>query len=189
MRAEHHSARRCATRAKGAARPAATARCVRSATDRATSSQMAGAMQFNLTCPRCQGKGRLRKRLPDLLSATGASRKPDIVEVRIPAGVQGVRGCACRARATRELWRSRGRSLHHHPGGAASVLPARRRQHRDPRPGERCRGGARREDRSADHRRTRAAEDSAGNAERTKVPACAKRAFTMPERTHAAIRL
>ena len=49
--------------------------------------QMAGNMRFNLTCPRCQGKGRLRNACP---SCHGEGRvfRTDTVEVRIPTGVQ-----------------------------------------------------------------------------------------------------
>jgi molecular chaperone DnaJ len=52
-----------------------------------TVSQMAGAMRFNLTCPRCQGKGRLRN---TCLVCHGDGRvfHPETVEVRIPQGVQ-----------------------------------------------------------------------------------------------------
>jgi molecular chaperone DnaJ len=50
--------------------------------------QMAGAMKFNLTCQRCGGKGRLRNTCPTCYG-DGRTSKQDIVEVRIPAGVQG----------------------------------------------------------------------------------------------------
>lgn len=52
-----------------------------------TVTQMAGAMRFNLTCPRCGGKGRLRN---VCLSCHGEGRvsRVDPVEVRIPPGVQ-----------------------------------------------------------------------------------------------------
>jgi len=49
--------------------------------------QMAGAMRFNLTCPRCQGKGRLPNTCPTCYGDGRVSRQ-DSVEVRIPAGVQ-----------------------------------------------------------------------------------------------------
>jgi len=49
--------------------------------------QMAGAMRFNLTCPRCQGKGRLRNTCPTCYG-DGRDSHQDSVEVRIPAGVQ-----------------------------------------------------------------------------------------------------
>jgi molecular chaperone DnaJ len=48
--------------------------------------QMAGAMKFNLTCPRCGGSGRLKNACPTCRGAGTVSR-PDSVEVRIPAGV------------------------------------------------------------------------------------------------------
>lgn len=49
--------------------------------------QMAGAMKFNLTCPRCQGKGRLANVCP-ACHGEGRKSSTDSVEVRIPAGVQ-----------------------------------------------------------------------------------------------------
>jgi len=49
--------------------------------------QMAGAMKFSLTCPRCDGKGRLRNVCPTC-HGDGRLSKPDVVEVRIPAGAQ-----------------------------------------------------------------------------------------------------
>jgi molecular chaperone DnaJ len=47
---------------------------------------MAGAMKFNLTCPRCGGTGRLRNTCPNC-RGEGFISRPDTVEVRIPAGV------------------------------------------------------------------------------------------------------
>lgn len=47
--------------------------------------QMAGAMKFNLTCPRCGGKGKLNNVCPKCRGAAVLSR-PDQVEVRIPTG-------------------------------------------------------------------------------------------------------
>jgi len=49
--------------------------------------QMAGAMKFNLTCPKCQGKGRLRNMCPNC-HGDGRIVKKEVVEVRIPAGAQ-----------------------------------------------------------------------------------------------------
>ncbi len=51
-----------------------------------TVTQTAGAMKFNLTCPRCGGSGRLKNVCP---SCRGEGRVPrsDVVEVRIPQGV------------------------------------------------------------------------------------------------------
>lgn len=49
-------------------------------------SQMAGAMKFNLQCPRCGGSGRL-KNICVPCKGEGRIAKPDSVEVRIPAGV------------------------------------------------------------------------------------------------------
>jgi molecular chaperone DnaJ len=48
---------------------------------------MAGAMRFNLTCPRCSGKGRLRNACPQC-QGEGRVATTEPVEVRIPAGVQ-----------------------------------------------------------------------------------------------------
>ena len=48
---------------------------------------MAGAMKFSLTCPRCDGKGRLRNVCPTC-HGDGRLSKRDVVEVRIPPGVQ-----------------------------------------------------------------------------------------------------
>jgi molecular chaperone DnaJ len=51
-----------------------------------TVSQMAGAMRFNLSCPRCAGRGRLRNVCPTCYG-DGRVARSDSVEVRIPAGV------------------------------------------------------------------------------------------------------
>jgi molecular chaperone DnaJ len=48
---------------------------------------MAGAMKFNLTCPRCGGKGRLSNACPTC-HGDGRITKTEVVEVRIPAGAQ-----------------------------------------------------------------------------------------------------
>lgn len=48
-------------------------------------SQTAGAMRFNVTCPRCQGRGRLINACPRCFG-DGRIVKTEIVEVRIPAG-------------------------------------------------------------------------------------------------------
>ncbi len=50
-------------------------------------SQMAGAMRFNLTCPRCGGSGRLRDACPTC-GGEGRVATPDTVEVRIPPGAR-----------------------------------------------------------------------------------------------------
>jgi len=52
-----------------------------------TVSQMAGAMKFNLTCPKCHGKGRLKNTCPTCQGDGRVSRQ-EAVEVRIPAGAQ-----------------------------------------------------------------------------------------------------
>ncbi len=51
-----------------------------------TVTQMAGAMKFNLTCPRCGGTGRLKNVCPTC-RGEGRIARPDTVEVRIPQGV------------------------------------------------------------------------------------------------------
>jgi molecular chaperone DnaJ len=51
-----------------------------------TVTQMAGAMKFNLTCPRCGGTGRLKNACPTCRGA-GVLMKSETVEVRIPQGV------------------------------------------------------------------------------------------------------
>ena len=51
-----------------------------------TVTQMAGAMKFNLTCPRCGGSGRLKNACPTCLGEGTISRS-EAVEVRIPPGV------------------------------------------------------------------------------------------------------
>ncbi|MDQ6663375.1 MAG: molecular chaperone DnaJ [Acidobacteriota bacterium] len=50
-------------------------------------SQMAGAMKFNLTCPKCGGKGRLRNACPTC-HGDGRIARTETVEIRIPAGAQ-----------------------------------------------------------------------------------------------------
>lgn len=49
--------------------------------------QMAGAMRFNLTCPRCNGRGQFRSSCGNC-RGEGRFVKTDMVEVRIPPGVQ-----------------------------------------------------------------------------------------------------
>lgn len=51
-----------------------------------TVTQMAGAMKFNLTCPRCGGSGRLKNACPSC-RGEGRIAHQDTVEVRIPQGV------------------------------------------------------------------------------------------------------
>ncbi len=51
-----------------------------------TVTQMAGAMKFNLTCPRCGGSGRLKNACPTC-RGEGRIAHQDTVEVRIPQGV------------------------------------------------------------------------------------------------------
>jgi molecular chaperone DnaJ len=49
--------------------------------------QMAGAMKFNLTCPRCGGSGKLKNACP-ACHGEGRVAATDTVEVRIPVGVR-----------------------------------------------------------------------------------------------------
>src|SRR5690349_19230081 len=49
--------------------------------------QMAGAMRFSLTCPRCEGTGRLGNKCPTC-HGDGRVSKTETVEVRIPPGAQ-----------------------------------------------------------------------------------------------------
>ncbi|MBV8071557.1 MAG: molecular chaperone DnaJ [Acidobacteriaceae bacterium] len=51
-----------------------------------TVTQTAGAMKFNLTCPRCGGSGRLKNTCP-ACRGEGRVARPDVVEIRIPQGV------------------------------------------------------------------------------------------------------
>jgi len=51
-----------------------------------TVTQMAGAMKFNLTCPRCGGSGRLNNACPTC-RGEGRVARQDTVDVRIPQGV------------------------------------------------------------------------------------------------------
>lgn len=50
-------------------------------------SQMAGAMKFNLTCPRCGGSGKLRNACPTC-GGDGRVTRTEQVEVRIPPGAR-----------------------------------------------------------------------------------------------------
>jgi molecular chaperone DnaJ len=50
-------------------------------------SQMAGAMKFNLTCPKCGGAGRLRNSCPTC-GGDGREAKTEQVDVRIPPGAR-----------------------------------------------------------------------------------------------------
>jgi len=50
-------------------------------------SQMAGAMKFNLTCPRCGGSGKLRNACPTC-GGDGRVTRTEPVEVRIPPGAR-----------------------------------------------------------------------------------------------------
>jgi molecular chaperone DnaJ len=50
-------------------------------------SQMAGAMRFNLSCPRCGGSGKLRNACPTC-GGDGRVTHTEIVEIRIPPGAR-----------------------------------------------------------------------------------------------------
>ncbi len=50
-------------------------------------SQMAGAMKFNLTCPRCGGSGKLRNACPTC-GGDGRVTRTEMVDVRIPPGAR-----------------------------------------------------------------------------------------------------
>ncbi len=52
-----------------------------------TVTQMAGAMRFNLTCPRCDGRGQLRDACP-ACHGEGRLLRTETIETRIPPGVQ-----------------------------------------------------------------------------------------------------
>src|SRR5690242_18886941 len=49
--------------------------------------QMAGAMKFNLSCPRCGGSGKLRNACPTC-AGEGRVAKTETVDIRIPAGAR-----------------------------------------------------------------------------------------------------
>ena len=68
---------------------------------------MAGAMKFNLTCPRCGGKGKLQNACPTC-HGDGRVARTETVEVRIPAG-RAERLAAARAgqRQRRHAWARR----------------------------------------------------------------------------------
>jgi len=48
---------------------------------------MAGAMKFNLTCPRCGGSGKLRNACPEC-GGEGRVTRTETVETRIPPGAR-----------------------------------------------------------------------------------------------------
>ena len=69
---------------------------------------MAGAMRFNLTCPRCGGNGRLRNACPTC-HGDGRIITAGTVEVRIPAGVaERIAPARCRERQCRHAGRPPG---------------------------------------------------------------------------------
>ena len=150
--------------------------------------QMAGAMRFSLTCPRCDGTGRLRNACPTC-HGDGRISRTETVEVRIPAGAQQGSRCASRARATpAPSARPPGDLYITVRVEAASVLPPRRRRYRDHGAGPHRRSRPGHQDRSAHHRRARAAQDSAGNQERPEIPPAREGRAQLAHRTRAAIR-
>ena len=89
-------------------------------------------MKFNLTCPRCGGKGKLRNACPTC-GGEGRVAQTETVEVRIPPGAQqrlpparaGQGQCRHHGRSSR-------RSLHHHTKVEEHpFFQPRRRQHRN----------------------------------------------------------
>ncbi len=126
-------------------------------------------------CPTCHGDGRISH--------------SETVEVRIPPGAQ--QGSRLRVAGQRQRGNARragGRSLHHRARRRSSVLPPRWRRHFDHRPGAHRRSGPGHQDRSAHHRRPRAAQDSAGDEERAEVPHARKGRAEFANRGPAAIR-
>ena len=68
--------------------------------------QTAGAMKFSLTCPRCDGTGRLRNKCPTC-HGDGRIAKTETVDVRIPPGAQqGSRLRVAGKRKCRDAWRA-----------------------------------------------------------------------------------
>jgi molecular chaperone DnaJ len=76
----------CATCGGSGNRPGVNAVCPE-CNGSGTVTQMAGAMRFSLTCPRCEGTGRLRDRCPTC-HGDGRLSAEETVEVRIPPGAQ-----------------------------------------------------------------------------------------------------
>ena len=78
---------------------------------------MAGAMKFSLTCPRCDGKGRLRNVCPTC-HGDGRLSKTEVVDVRIPPGAQaGSRLRVAGKGNAGSNGRARRRSLHYRSRG------------------------------------------------------------------------
>jgi molecular chaperone DnaJ len=76
----------CAACRGGGSSGGATADC-RQCGGSGSVSQMAGAMRFNLTCPSCNGSGKLRNSCP-ACQGQGRILSTESVEVRIPPGAQ-----------------------------------------------------------------------------------------------------
>jgi molecular chaperone DnaJ len=76
----------CATCGGTGARPGANAVCAE-CSGSGNVTQVAGAMRFSLTCPRCGGSGRLRDRC-SACHGDGRIAASEPVDVRIPAGAQ-----------------------------------------------------------------------------------------------------
>ena len=132
-------------------------------------------MRFSLTCPRCDGTGRLRNTCPTC-HGDGRISTTETVEVRIPPGAQ--QGSRLRVA---------GKGNAGTMGAPAGDLYITMRV--EPHPFFRREGddieinvpvrideaGLGDQDRSSHHRRPRAAEDSAGHQERPEIPAAGKR--------------
>ena len=98
-------------------------------------SQMAGAMKFNLTCPRCGGSGKLRNGCP---GCGGEGRVTHTESVENPDSTRGAGRIAPESPGQGQRrfdGRSGRRSLHHHKSRTARLLPARGGQY----PKSRCR--------------------------------------------------
>ena len=93
------------------------------------------------------------ERLPDLPRRRPGRRDRRRWKCGFPPGAQTDRGCAWPGKAMPAPWARLRAICTSPPGRAASVLPPRRRQHRDQGAGDGVRSRAGRQDRSADHRR------------------------------------
>ena len=131
--------------------------------------QMGGRMKFNIQCPRCGGTRQGAESVPHLPRrgralphrAAGVPHQAGHAGwAADPPGGQGQRGHA---------WGRGGRSVPDHPRRVASGLHADGRRHLSDAAGDGVGGGAGSAHRGADDRRARAAEDSAGHAERAEA--------------------
>jgi molecular chaperone DnaJ len=129
---------------------------------------MGGRMKFNITCPRCNGTGRIRNDC-STCHGEGVVSRTETVEFRIKPGTRDGQRIRLQGKGNAGV-----------NGGApatcsSSCAPARTRSSRaratifTHRARHRCRGLAGRQGRRAHHRRPRAVEDSARHAERAKA--------------------